>query len=72
MLQPERVKVSEDVFLTPEELADRWKVSVNSLALQRFRGQGPKAMKLGVEGGSGAIRYRLSDIVEYEEQQLKA
>lgn len=52
--------------LSINDLADRWQVSANTIRNRRVMGDGPKAMKLG-----GAIRYRLEDVIAYEEAQLE-
>lgn len=54
-----------DEILTPKELAARWKTSVDALAQERYRGQGPHYLKLG-----SRVRYRLSDILKYEQDCL--
>lgn len=51
-----------DMYLTQEELAERWKISTATLERDRSRRQGCKYLKIG-----GLIRYRLSDILAYEE-----
>lgn len=48
-------------YLTPEELATRWRYSINSLANQRSQGVGPGYVKM-----RGRVLYPLSKIVEYE------
>lgn len=53
------------VFITERELADRWNKSVDALRTTRCKKPElmPNWFKLG-----GAVRYRLSDIEEYERQ----
>jgi hypothetical protein len=55
----------EEVFLTPRELAARWKEHPQTLANQRSSGEGPRYMKRGRN-----VRYRLSDVLAYEAQNL--
>ena len=55
----------EDKLLTTEELADRWGMNPSSIENMRGRKQGPVFIKLGV-GSSAPVRYRLSDIQEFE------
>jgi hypothetical protein len=48
-------------FLTTEALAERWGLSVGSLANMRVRGTGPTYFKIGA-----SVRYSLGDIEQYE------
>lgn len=54
----------EDVYLTPDELADRWRMDVRTLANQRHRGEGLQHVKLP----SGKILYRLADVLTAERE----
>lgn len=56
--------VAGDTFLTPAELAARWKITPKSLSNARWAGTGLPYLKVG--GFGGAIRYRLSDVEAYE------
>lgn len=53
-----------DVFLTPAELAVRWRneICVRTLANWRCQSIGPRYTKLG-----GKILYKLSDVTKWEE-----
>lgn len=53
-------------FLTQDELASRWDVETRTLYNWRKEGKGPPFLKLGKK-----IRYRLSDVLEYEEKIIK-
>lgn len=55
------------VFLTPAELARRWKgiIGVETLRVWRWRGRGPDYVKLG-DGRTSPVAYRLSDVQRYE------
>ena len=55
-------------FLTPAQLAERWggAVTVGTLANWRANSKGPKFTKFG-----SRVRYRLSDVLAYEEQQTQ-
>ncbi len=55
--------VIDDVYLTADEVSERWRLSVQTLANLRSKGEGPPFTKLP----SGSIRYKLSDILEAEE-----
>lgn len=52
----------DDVFLTADELSERWRLEITTLANMRSRGEGPPFLKLP----SGSIRYRLADILACE------
>jgi hypothetical protein len=49
-------------LLTQEEVAFRWKISEATLERDRSLKKGCRYMKLG-----GLIRYRLQDVMDYEE-----
>ena len=52
---------SPEQLMTQEEVAFRWKISEATLERDRSLKQGCRYLKLG-----GLIRYRLQDVVEYE------
>lgn len=56
------------ILLTPDELVKRWggTVVVGTLANWRNKGKGPKYTKIG-----GKVRYRESDIIDYENENTK-
>lgn len=41
-----------DIFLTPEELANRWKVTTNTLSFWRRKNKGPRFIAPGGDGRS--------------------
>lgn len=51
--------------ITPQQLADRWGMSVQALSQLRYRGTGPTFVRVGAK----TIRYRLVDVEAYEEAQ---
>ena len=51
--------------LSQKELAERWKLSPRTLEQWRWRGIGPRYLKLG-----GRVVYRLEDIETFETAQL--
>lgn len=55
----------DDYTITDKELAERWNLHLKTIQKWRRRGKGPKFIKLGI-----AVRYRISDIVKYEEEKL--
>lgn len=56
------VAACSEMFVTPAELAQRWRVTQAHLgSLRRYR-KGPAYIKIG----TGAIRYRLADIQAHE------
>jgi len=55
------VDLCEDFYLLPEEVARRWRITVQHLANMRRLRRGPEFAKIG-----GGIRYRASVIIKYE------
>lgn len=53
-------------LLNPDQLGERWGKSRQSLASMRFRGNGPKYLKIGK-----SVFYRIEDVIAYEESQLR-
>lgn len=53
-------------LLNPDQLGERWGKSRQSLANMRFRGDGPKFLKIGK-----SVFYRVQDVTAYEESQLR-
>lgn len=58
----------QDLLHKPEEVAEYLGTSVEGLAQMRYRGNGPKFVKLG---GGKIVRYRDSDIKEWLEENVK-
>jgi predicted site-specific integrase-resolvase len=52
-----------DVTLRERELAERWKLSTRTLQRWRAEGFGPAYILIG-----GTVRYRISDVLDYENQ----
>ncbi|TXH21884.1 MAG: DNA-binding protein [Mycobacterium sp.] len=55
------MKVDETVFLTRDELANRWHMSVSTLENWSVKKKGPAAKRFGRR-----VMYRLSDVQAYE------
>ena len=53
-------------LLSPEELAERWRISTETLRYWRYNGKGPLYIKL-----NGRILYRLEDINQFEREHLR-
>ena len=53
------------VHLRPEDLSARWHITTRTLDNWRWRGEGPRYLKIG-----GRVVYRLEDIEAYEAEQL--
>jgi hypothetical protein len=51
---------AQDEVLTPAQLAQEWHTSEDTLAQQRYRGQGPPFCKVGAR-----VLYRRKDIRDY-------
>ena len=54
-------------FLNQKELAKKWSISTKTLESWRSKGSGPKYYKLG-----NNIRYKVEDIVSFEEEKSYA
>jgi predicted DNA-binding transcriptional regulator AlpA len=54
------------LFISQNELAQRWQISESTLVRWRTQRIGPSFMKLG-----GQVRYRLMDITAFEDQTLQ-
>lgn len=55
-----------DGYLTPKDLASRWKntISLKTLANWRSQGDGPAYTKIG-----GRVMYRIVDVVKWEDSR---
>lgn len=62
LLRPE-----EDRLLVEKQVASRWGVSVKKLQADRLKGTGCPFVRLS----PGAVRYRLSDVLAYEQAALR-
>ena len=51
------------IYMTPNELAARWRVSVRSLERWRMADRGPAWISIG-----GGIRYPVDAVIDHEEQ----
>jgi predicted DNA-binding transcriptional regulator AlpA len=68
-MQSQKVATTlNQLFLTENQVSKRWQLSTKTLQLWRAKGWGPKFIKYG-PGIRGLVRYRLSDIEEWERQQ---
>ena len=54
--------MSQTIFLTEEQLAERWQCTGKTIGRWRSQGTGPKFLKI-----NGSIRYKLSDVEAFEE-----
>ena len=54
--------MSQTIFLTEEQLAERWQCTGKTICRWRSQGSGPKFLKI-----NGSIRYKLSDVEAFEE-----
>lgn len=53
-------------LLNPDQLGERWQKSRQSLAQMRYRGNGPKFLRIGK-----SIFYRVEDVLEFEESNIR-
>jgi len=59
--------MADILYLTPKELAERWRISRDALTLWRMRGSGPRFMKIG-----NKVLYPLPEIQHFEEKHMQA
>jgi predicted DNA-binding transcriptional regulator AlpA len=52
-------------YLTPEDLAEKWGLTLDTLYRWRRRGAGPPHLKIN----SRVIRYRLEDVLAWEDSR---
>ncbi|WP_432129601.1 helix-turn-helix transcriptional regulator [Streptomyces tendae] len=52
-------------LVTPERLAEELGITKKTLAQWRYRGAGPRFMKLGGTAHTSPVRYRRTDIVDW-------
>ena len=58
----------QEVHLTPEQLAARWSVKKGTLGTWRWRGSGPKYIKVGLK----KVLYPLSEVEAFERNGMMA
>lgn len=58
--------MSNEAFLNRHQLAERWNCSVKKIDNDRLTGCGCRHVKIG-----RLVRYRLADVVEYEDTRLR-
>ena len=58
--------MSESEFLTQKQLSEHWQISTHTLERWRSEGIGPIFLKM-----QGQVRYRLSDILAFEQEALR-
>ena len=56
----------ESEFLTQKQLSEHWQISTHTLERWRSEGIGPIFLKM-----QGQVRYRLSDILAFEQEALR-
>lgn len=61
------MEVKETPFLTREELAQRWHMSVSTLENWSVQKKGPQPRRFGRR-----VMYRLSDVLDYENEVFGA
>lgn len=60
--------MTDEIFLTTQELADRWGLSPRTLDNWRAQDKGPKYLKIGGDSFKSTVLYKLRDVVEYEDR----
>lgn len=56
--------------LTSAELATRWRIHPKTLSNWRVQGRGPAYVKLGGDGRTMRVLYRIEDVERYEQAGL--
>jgi predicted DNA-binding transcriptional regulator AlpA len=59
------VEITEDLWLTRAEVADRYKLPLKTIAEWASKGTGPRYARIGKH-----VRYRLSDVIDWENHQF--
>jgi hypothetical protein len=54
-------------FLTPDQVAERYQVSLDTLKEWRYRRRGPEFLRIGKR-----VRYREADLLRWEREQEAA
>lgn len=64
--------MDDNIQLNTQELADRWRLKPQTLINWRSQGTGPKFIRLGRRnhGRKPAVRYRMEDVVAYEQKHF--
>jgi hypothetical protein len=62
---------SDERWLDQEELAERYKVSIETIRDWRRKHYGPAGVKFG-RGRGGSVRYRLSAVEQFERETEQA
>lgn len=65
-MQPEQKQYAE-ILLTPEALGDRWTVAPHTLSQWRWKGNGPRFIKIGKK-----ILYPLEGILMFENERVRS
>lgn len=61
----------DEHWLTAEDLAGRYQVSVTTIRDWRAQGYGPPGVRFG-RGKGGSVRYRLSEVEQFERETEQA
>ncbi|MGP5598979.1 helix-turn-helix transcriptional regulator [Glutamicibacter arilaitensis] len=61
------INLPTEILSTPAQLSERFGMTTGALAQMRYKGSGPKFIKLG----GRQIRYRESDIQAWLDQQTR-
>jgi hypothetical protein len=59
--------IAMSALLTPHEVATRLRVTIATLRTWRWRGTGPKYLRMGSGNPKGRCLYRTEDVAAYEE-----
>lgn len=65
-LKSTQLRTTADLVLTTEELAERYQVPLATIYTWNSQGTGPRRIRVGKH-----VRYRMADILEWEEGNLE-
>src|SRR5688572_11984854 len=55
------LRLAENIYVTPRELAKRWRLTIGHLSALRRQGKGPAYIKI-----AGRVVYSVADVLAYE------
>lgn len=62
--------MNDEVYLTTIDLAERWKMSPDTLSNWRIKKIGPHYLKVGA-GRNTKVLYKLIDVIQFENENTR-
>ena len=76
LIELQEAKLEDKVFYTQKELADRWQISHRTIENWRghhaYKDKDPKRFTLKYYKFGGQVRYKIDDILKYEELNMES